>query len=316
VLTLDSIGDIYRPLIVMCPGSQGWLIMAYFVAYIFLVSVALMNLVTAVIVNGAFEQASQDRNAVAMHEEQARKRLVKQLRAVFVRLDENGSGTISRDEIWAVSPADMQVLRSLTQMTDPSEIFEELDLDGSGEVDIDEFCDGLWQVVVSKVSVEIRRTERRTKEIFKSIREMEKQQTLILKRVDSLCESRQISPRLAALAAPNPSGRVAGSHIARNRHHLPKKLGVCPLRMNRDRRMFNPRPILTSPWRSWVTVPSTALTSKEEKAVTLGLLVMSLSKLLQSQWKLMSPSRQGHQCGPRRLYPSSGCCELRARRLL
>merc|ERR1719310_876004 len=56
VFTLDSASNIYRPLI-----SRNPLLAAYFVSYILLASIALMNLVTAVMVEQSMEQANKNR---------------------------------------------------------------------------------------------------------------------------------------------------------------------------------------------------------------------------------------------------------------
>merc|ERR1719316_2376548 len=55
-ITMDSIGSIYTPIVHRRP----YLIM-YFVFFLIVVSVSLMNLVTAVIVEGAIEQGKQDK---------------------------------------------------------------------------------------------------------------------------------------------------------------------------------------------------------------------------------------------------------------
>merc|ERR1719343_560087 len=95
---LDSVGAIYRPLIV----KDGFLI-CYFVGIILILPIVLMNLVTAVIVNSALEQALQDKEAMAIHEEQQKKKLVKELRKIFERADDDGSGQMSREEISGMS---------------------------------------------------------------------------------------------------------------------------------------------------------------------------------------------------------------------
>ncbi|CAE7031110.1 Scn11a, partial [Symbiodinium sp. KB8] len=54
-VTLDSLSSLYLPLI----KKNAWL-MFYFLGLIIIVSIALMNLVTAVLVEGALEHARQD----------------------------------------------------------------------------------------------------------------------------------------------------------------------------------------------------------------------------------------------------------------
>eukprot|EP00929_Paragymnodinium_shiwhaense_P096636 TRINITY_DN58281_c0_g3_i3.p1 TRINITY_DN58281_c0_g3~~TRINITY_DN58281_c0_g3_i3.p1 ORF type:complete len:619 (-),score=155.35 TRINITY_DN58281_c0_g3_i3:197-2053(-) len=163
-ITLDNVVYIYVPLI-----RQDWTLAIYFLAVGMVVSIVLMNLVTAVIVNSAMEQAMHDKDVVKTLAEQQKKKLVKDLREVFRRLDEDGSGEVSREEIQTISAADQEVLTQLMGSADPVEIFDALDVDGSGDIGIDEFIDGIWQVFVSKAPIEMKRMERQVEYIRKQL---------------------------------------------------------------------------------------------------------------------------------------------------
>merc|ERR1719323_1796079 len=65
---LDSVGAIYRPLV-----AKQYHLVFYFVSIILVVPIVLMNLVTAVIVESAIEQAGQDKQARAVRHEQKKK---------------------------------------------------------------------------------------------------------------------------------------------------------------------------------------------------------------------------------------------------
>merc|ERR1719422_2371611 len=106
---LDSVGAIYRPLVL----KQSHLVF-YFVGIIMVVPIVLMNLVTAVIVNGAIEQAGQDKEARAVHQEQ--KQMIRELARIFVSLDEDDSGKVSLAEIQKISLTDKNSLAHMTNV--------------------------------------------------------------------------------------------------------------------------------------------------------------------------------------------------------
>eukprot|EP00927_Polykrikos_kofoidii_P029184 TRINITY_DN25280_c1_g1_i1.p1 TRINITY_DN25280_c1_g1~~TRINITY_DN25280_c1_g1_i1.p1 ORF type:complete len:701 (+),score=105.19 TRINITY_DN25280_c1_g1_i1:97-2103(+) len=145
VLTLDSIAAIYKPLVMDAPTGMGYFNIIYFLLFIFFVSISLMNLVTAVMVEGSLQQANADKESLRAHEEQRKRLLMPKLRDMFKRLDVDGNGAVSMQEItlgprWITSE-----LKNLTHTEDLSEIFSLLDDDDSGYVQIDEFLDGIFK---------------------------------------------------------------------------------------------------------------------------------------------------------------------------
>jgi hypothetical protein len=146
VLTLDSIAAIYRPLVsnaTTTAQSIGNLV--YFLLFIFFVSIALMNLVTAVMVEGALQQANADKASARAHEEQRKKNLMPKLRQMFMNLDEDGSGEVSLEEIRSAPDWLRDQLKNVTNTEDIGEIFALLDDDDSGSVQIDEFLEGIFK---------------------------------------------------------------------------------------------------------------------------------------------------------------------------
>jgi len=154
--TLDSVHAIYLPIVRKDP-----ILMTFFLGVILVVSVVLMNLITAVVVNSAMEQAMQDKELMRINEEKHRKKLVKDLRVIFERLDEDGSGEVSEDEIANIDDVDRMKLEQVLGIADPIEIFRTLDVDKSGSIGIDEFCDGIWQVAAQKGNIELKRIEKK-----------------------------------------------------------------------------------------------------------------------------------------------------------
>jgi len=144
-LTLDSVGSIYRPLILGKP-----VLVLYFLSFIFLVSIALMNLVTAIMVESSLRQAEDDREAKLVADLEQRSKLIENLRRTFMDLDSDESGTLSLQELLQASTEVKEALSQVVNMHDLSEIFCALDFDGSGKIDISEFVVGLLEAQKGK----------------------------------------------------------------------------------------------------------------------------------------------------------------------
>lgn len=211
-VALDNIVSIYRPLIEADP----WLII-YFVGLILVVGIVLMNLVTAVIVNSALEQAVQDKDLLKTMEEQRKKKLIKDLRRIFTRLDEDGSGQLSRHEVEHVDEQDRDVLSQLMTLKDPVEIFDALDVDGSGDIGIDEFCDGIWQVAVSNAPLEIKRIEKQVDALRSQMAESRQAQRQLLQLVG---EVRQTMAGFGSGATESAHGTPRVSELIEEARHL------------------------------------------------------------------------------------------------
>jgi len=144
-LTLDSFGAVYRPVMHARPFA-----VFYFVPFLLIVSIALMNLVTALMVNFSLEQASNDKQ---VHEEIAAERkaqLIRLLQEAFRELDVDGNGYITLEDMRAAPDDVRELIFDIADLqesndTDVIRIFKTLDYDCSGTVEISEFCEGLMK---------------------------------------------------------------------------------------------------------------------------------------------------------------------------
>jgi len=133
----------------------------------------LMNLVTAVIVEGAIQQGKQDREATARYKKYEFLKMLPHLKTLFKQIDINGNGRITRNEV-QVAPE--HIKRELADyfQSDGSllELFDLLDVDESGELDAGEFCDGLAKLVHSASPVELMRVLKQLKILRKGQNEL------------------------------------------------------------------------------------------------------------------------------------------------
>ncbi|CAE7606803.1 Scn5a [Symbiodinium natans] len=146
-VTLDSVAPIYSPLITEKPSLT-----LYFFFIVLFVSVALMNLVTAVLVEGALANASADKELEKLDLREKLQNEMPRLLAVFGEIDRDGSGTLTMEEMSLV-PIDIipEELRAKSNISTMHDVFEMLDVDGGGELTREEFVDGLLNLFLHDV---------------------------------------------------------------------------------------------------------------------------------------------------------------------
>eukprot|EP00439_Symbiodinium_sp_Y106_P067714 s720_g11.t1 len=148
-VTLDSIAEVYYPLIMNKP----WLTF-YFMPLLIFLSVGLMNLVTAALVENAMETAAHE----AEEERQKLKRRVQSalpsLIEIFHELDKDRSGLLTREEVENV-PLSVLPPRVLDTIYADSmaDIFDYLDVDGTKQLTQIEFVEGLLNLRLMDTSI-------------------------------------------------------------------------------------------------------------------------------------------------------------------
>jgi len=143
VLCADSFHGFMRDTLVYVPWS--WI---YFYAYVAVACLVLMNLVTAIIVENAMEISRNDHEQLIQEREAKQRKEVKQLRNLFKLMDLDGSGTLCWEEFKSsFDDADMSKRWMLLdfKQEDCRELFRLLD-DGDGEIDTNEFFEGLQKM--------------------------------------------------------------------------------------------------------------------------------------------------------------------------
>merc|ERR1719325_419178 len=93
-VSMGSISSIYFPLITHEP-----MLIVFFLPFILVVSISLMNLVTAVIVEGAIEQGKTDRDSLMRYKQYSFKKMLPRLKEMFKQMDKDGDGTLTLREL-------------------------------------------------------------------------------------------------------------------------------------------------------------------------------------------------------------------------
>merc|ERR1712025_371947 len=93
-MTLDSVATVYRPIMYSMPIS-----VLYFICYILIMPIALMNLVTAITVQSAIQLEDETAQFVKDFEQAEKRRIVQELRLMFTHLDQDNNAVITLDEI-------------------------------------------------------------------------------------------------------------------------------------------------------------------------------------------------------------------------
>lgn len=167
---LDNTSEIYVPLVRRDP----WLFI-YFGSIILVISLIAFNLLSAVIFNSTMEQNINESDAARKAQEDEWSQLLGDLKRMFLRLDQDGSGQLSREEVVNIHPVDMQKLTQALNIKTPMEVFNALDVDGSGELSITEFFDGALDLLMNnsdKNAIHVKRMEKQIETMHWRLRDL------------------------------------------------------------------------------------------------------------------------------------------------
>jgi len=168
-VAMDSVASIYTPLVI-----EDGILMFYFFGVILTVAIVLMNIVTAVIVNTAFEAKEVDKEAKKAYDAQIRKSIAQELESMFASFDEDGGNVITQAELEAAPEEAQDLLCELADADTVKEVFDEIDLDGNGELTAEEFVEGVLKIQSSEAPRELRHTEKNFARLFDILTKIEK----------------------------------------------------------------------------------------------------------------------------------------------
>eukprot|EP00929_Paragymnodinium_shiwhaense_P052621 TRINITY_DN26363_c0_g1_i1.p1 TRINITY_DN26363_c0_g1~~TRINITY_DN26363_c0_g1_i1.p1 ORF type:complete len:656 (+),score=138.05 TRINITY_DN26363_c0_g1_i1:91-2058(+) len=136
-VTCDGVTDVYTPLLRKDPK-----LVPIFMVSLVTLGIVLMNLLTAVVVNRAAEHVLEDREASVEVQRANHERLLQTCTDLFRDLVQDGHH-LRRSDITGLNNEQRTTLENLVGMLHPLELFNYLDVDGSGAIDVEEFCDGV-----------------------------------------------------------------------------------------------------------------------------------------------------------------------------
>lgn len=129
-----------------------------FEAYIAFCNFAVLNVMTGVFCQSAIESAEKDHELNLESVSQEKEKYFRAVRRLFTQLDQNSDGGITRKEFeraWK-DPVLQTVFDALEiSSTDAWDLFRQLDRDGSGEVDVDEFLEGCMMIKGPARSIDV-----------------------------------------------------------------------------------------------------------------------------------------------------------------
>jgi hypothetical protein len=152
-VTLDSVAGVYMPLILAKPALT-----PFFICIIMTLSIVLMNLVTAVIVEAALEQASEDKDIVRVQTRDTIQKLRPSVVKFFRSIDVDESGAVSPDDLATIYISDMPAdLRPHLRVDSMEDLYQLLDADNTGCLNEQEFVEGILSLALDytgKASIE------------------------------------------------------------------------------------------------------------------------------------------------------------------
>eukprot|EP00931_Biecheleriopsis_adriatica_P065266 TRINITY_DN39856_c0_g1_i1.p1 TRINITY_DN39856_c0_g1~~TRINITY_DN39856_c0_g1_i1.p1 ORF type:complete len:661 (-),score=122.89 TRINITY_DN39856_c0_g1_i1:81-2063(-) len=155
-IAMDSVAAVYTPLI-----KKAWWLSFYFISVIVLVFVVLMNLVTAVIVESALARSNQNIEVRRAMESEQKAKYVSELYTLCLEIDSDQSGKISSEELKSCTEMTTFIrLQELLKVTSPEAVLHFLDIQDNDDVDIDDFCSGLLELVMFEGPKELKRLDR------------------------------------------------------------------------------------------------------------------------------------------------------------
>lgn len=138
--------------------DAGWGFGYAFLLYIVILLFGVMNVVTSIFVESVMRSAQHHRELIVRDKENDKHIAMVHMQELFREADTDGSGHISADELRRLLSD--QALRKYMEALDITSedahiLFHLIDQDGSGQIDIEEFCEGCLRLKGNARSIDI-----------------------------------------------------------------------------------------------------------------------------------------------------------------
>jgi len=162
----------------------------FFVVYMAIMILALMNIVTGIFLADALDIAAMDKDVLCQGELEKKQKYMESLKSVFESLDKDGTNTLTKEEFTGyMEHPEIVALFSVLglDVSDVIGFFEALDVDGSEELEIDEFVMGCMHLRGEAKTVDMVTLMRENKRMMKKIGDgLRRSEELILDLTTSL----------------------------------------------------------------------------------------------------------------------------------
>lgn len=177
VATLDSWSGLLRPLLKKNPDAAITTCLVFFFC-IMIVTMVVLNLVMAVIVQNALQRSEQDQEAKAKIKREELDADISELRDIFFEIDENGNGQLDKEEYMTALQYSERVQQKFDILelpeSDRIEIWDLLDRGDGAAVSVDAFADCLRALQGGCKAKDSFTTVRHVAQINKRIKEISK----------------------------------------------------------------------------------------------------------------------------------------------
>eukprot|EP00928_Gymnodinium_smaydae_P072966 TRINITY_DN56238_c0_g1_i1.p1 TRINITY_DN56238_c0_g1~~TRINITY_DN56238_c0_g1_i1.p1 ORF type:complete len:576 (-),score=94.78 TRINITY_DN56238_c0_g1_i1:78-1805(-) len=152
----------------------------WFMLFIFFTFFSVLNIVTGVFVDGAIQQANSDRALLVDKTLDHKKTQASLLKDALAEIDLDGDGKITEME-WERALEDERVVASLQalEVTPDADLWSMLDIDGSGDLQIEEFLDGIMRLKGMATAMDVHRVMVRLSMIQNAVQQLPRPKQLM-----------------------------------------------------------------------------------------------------------------------------------------